>query len=478
MKRAYSRKNLWDAAPAFLKATVGKSLGMLPLSWLLGRRFRERFRFVQESQWWDEEQIRNYQFRELKDLLTLAYEHTEYYRKAFDQVGFHPGDFKDLSDLMGLPTIDKATVREHLHEMLTMPISSPSVDYMSTSGTGGNPLAFYIGRDRSATEFAHLSLSWARAGYRPGMTLAVFRGNIVSPDRSGLYHQYDPLLRQHVYSSFHLTEEQIGRYVEHLHQVRPHFLHAYPSSAFTLSRFMVANNLHFPTSVIGILLESEPVYEYQRDFIAQHFPVRIYSSYGHTEKLVLASECEYSPFYHVWPTYGYCELLDGEGNTVEEGQQGEIVGTGFINRVVPFIRYRTDDFAVHAGNKCTKCNRNHLLLDKLQAHRSQEFLVTKNYRAIVAWTALNMHDDTFDGVMQFQFVQTSAGEADLNVVPSKGPVQYDLRRIRSHLESKLRGQINVTVNVCDKIEPTKSGKKPIVIQKVPGIDKLLQGYEA
>jgi phenylacetate-CoA ligase len=274
-----------------------------------------------------------------------------------------------------------------------------------------------------------------------------------------------------------MNNEQMERYVQHMHAVSPKFLHAYPSSAYTLARFMLNRSISFPPSIKAVLLESEPDYPRQRDFIQKHFSVGVLSSYGHTEKLVLAAQCEYSSLYHVWPTYGYCEILDDRGSNISIGQRGEIVGTGFINEVVPFIRYRTDDFATLVGQSCTKCGRNHLLLDKIRGHRTQEFLVTHNMEGLIAWTALNMHDDTFDGIIKFQFIQDTPGYAELRMVPAPGPKKYDLARIRRHLENKLKGMIDIELTMCDEIPPMKSGKKPIVVQRVTGIEHLFREYE-
>ncbi len=477
MKHAFSRKNLWERSHPLVKTVVGSALAFLPPSLLLGRRFRQWQRFVREAQWWSVEQYRDYQFQRLMKILTLAYERTPFYHEHFRQVGFEPGDFKDLDDLSGLPMIDKETVRQNLQAMMTVPATNLSVDYTTTSGTGGNPLCFYMDSSRHAVEFAHLATSWERVGYHPGDSMAVFRGKPVPLNRSGMYYEYDPLLRHHRYSTFHMTQEQMERYIKHMDTVGPKFIHAYPSAAYTLTRFMSHRSLRFPPSVRAILLESEPDYPYQRDFMQGQFSIRVFSSYGHTEKLVLAAHCEHSSLYHVWPTYGYCEILDERGSPVSIGQRGEIVGTGFINEVVPFIRYRTDDYATVVGQGCAACGRNHLLLDSIRGHRTQEFLVTHDRQAIIAWTALNMHDDTFDGIIRFQFVQDVPGLVELRMVPAGGPARYDLARIRRHLESKLKGMIDVTLTICDQIPPNKSGKKPIVVQRVSGIEHLLREHE-
>jgi phenylacetate-CoA ligase len=478
MKHALSRKNLWEKSPPFLKAVVGRALALVPLSVLLGRRFREWKRFVQEAQWWSIDQYRHYQVQRLKKILTIAYERTEFYRERFRQAGFEPGDFKDIDDLSRLPTIDKETVRQNLQAMTAVHPADLSVDYTTTSGTGGAPLCFYMDSSRHAVEFAHLAASWARVGYRPGDSMAVLRGKPVPLNRAGMYYEYDPLLRHHRYSTFHMTPEQMERYVQHMHAASPKFVHAYPSAAYMLARFMFHRSYRFPHSVKAILLESEPDYPHQTDFIERQFSLRVFSSYGHTEKLVLAAHCENSSLYHVWPTYGYCEILDERGSPVSMGHRGEIVGTGFINEVVPFIRYRTDDYATVVGQGCAQCGRNHLLLDEIRGHRTQEFLVTHDKRTIIAWTALNMHDDTFDGIIRFQFVQDTPGRVELRMVPADGPQKYDLARIGRHLKAKLNGMIDVTLTICDEIPPNKSGKKPIVVQRVTGIEHLLREYEA
>ena len=465
MKKGWSRKNLWDALPWSCKGLLGRALRLAPLPWLLGRGFREQYRFLQDAQWWDEEQARAYQLARLKEILTLAYERTIYYRRSFNEVGFHPGDFKSLNDLTGLPRIDRNIVARHLHEMMTVPVSSPRVDYVTTSGAGGRPLAFYIGAERSAIEFAHLAQSWARAGYQPGMKLAVLRGHVVPPDKNGLHHRFDPLLNYHFYSGFHLNPEQMERYVAHMRRVRPRFLQAYPSSAYILARFVHERGLRFPDSLQAVLLESEPVYAHQREFLVQECGLRVLASYGHTEKLVLANECEHSAHYHVWPTYGYGEVLNPEGRPVPNGEEGEIVGTGFINRVVPFIRYRTDDYAVPLDTHCPACRRAHALWADVRGHRSQEFLVGRD-RNLVTWTALNMHDDTFDGIVEFQFVQDQPGQACLRVVPANGATRYDLKRISEHLGRKLSGQIEVEIQVCDSLEKTRVGKHKFVVQNI------------
>ncbi|MCX5685047.1 MAG: methyltransferase domain-containing protein [Planctomycetota bacterium] len=465
-KKALSRKNLWEAAPAWLRGCLGPALNQLHPWWLLGRKFRRASRLVRHAEHWTATQLEKHQLAELRRVCILACQQTEYYRHLFHEVCFDPAAIAHSSDLRRLPAMDKDTVRKHLLEMCTLSPRSLYVDHVSTGGGSGEPLHFYLDADRSSTEYAHLVVSWGRIGYRLGMPLAVLRGRVVGKDRGGLRHEYDPLLRHHYYSSFHMSDAMIGRYVEHIAGIGPCFMHVYPSTVAALSRFLRRSGTNAPANIRGIIAESEIVYPEQRKMVEEVFGCRYFSCYGHSEKLVMAAECEHSTDYHVWPTYGYFELLDDRGNPVTTpGQCGEIVGTGFISKVMPFIRYRTGDYATYVGDRCEACGRQHTIIRDIHGHRTQEVLIAADGSQI-SWTALNMHDDTFLNVRQFQFYQDTPGRAALRVVPADKFGDEDQRKIQHNLGRKLDGQVIFTVELVDAISLTPRGKAVYVDQRI------------
>jgi phenylacetate-CoA ligase len=466
MRRALSRKNLWEALPRPLRATAGAVLGLLPTSTLLGGRFRRHLRFARQAQGWSADRARAYQLDQLRRVCLLAYERTAFYRRQLDSAGFHPDRLRTLDDLRRIPMIDRRTVLDHGEEMRTVPPGSPGVDRVTTGGTGGEPLAFYMGAGRSAVEFAYLVASWERAGYRLGTPLAVFRGRVVDPDRTGLRHEHDAVLRQHYYSTFHMSERAMQAYLDHVRGIGPCFLHVYPSSADALARFLRRTAAAAPPNIRGIIAESEIVYPPQRALAEEVFGCRYFSCYGHTEKLIAAAECAHSTDYHVWATYGYTELIGDDGDPVTEpGEEGELVGTGFMNPVMPFIRYRTGDRAVYAGDRCAHCGRWSMLLRDIRGHRVQETLVGADGNGI-SWTAMNMHDDTFDNVVRFQFRQDAPGVAVLCIVPGGSFAEADRRRILARLERKLTGQVAVTLELADDIPLSPRGKAIYVDQRI------------
>jgi phenylacetate-CoA ligase len=462
----WSRRDLWERTSTVTRWQAAKVFARVsPQTWL-GHKFRQTLDWVHQSETWSRDQITAYQLQEVQRIITLAHQSSPFYRKVFRGLGFEPGDLRTLEDLSKLPFIDAETVRQHLHALCTARPDPGSADLISTSGTGGRPLRFFIVRDRSAFEYAHLVASWMRAGYQLGMPMAVLRGRVV-PETNGTHYLYDAFLRHHYFSTFQMNDANMARYLSRIEQLGPCYLHVYPSSIAMFARFMQRTRQGPLGNVRGIIAESEIVYPDQRRFVAETLGCRYFSCYGHTEKLVLASECERTPDYHVWPGYGYCELLDANDRPITTpGVRGEIVGTGFINTIVPFIRYRTGDYATYVGDHCAQCGRNHLVLQDIRGHRIHEMLVAAD-GSTIPWTALNMHDATFDHVLQMQFYQEEPGRAILRVVPDDHFNPTAEQCILQTLGKRLGNRLAITIQRVSALPPTTSGKAVYIDQRIP-----------
>lgn len=472
MKISLSRKNIWEKTPYFVKSTVGQFLRKIPPEYFFGKRFKTNQKFIEEAEWWPRQKSLEYQLSEIQRICHLA-GRTPFYKRVFSDSGFDPSKLTSLGELAKLPTMNRTTVNRHLDEMCTMSFKSAGIDYVTTGGTSGVPLRFYIGADRSSVEYPYILLGWKRTGFKLGLPLAVFRGRVVRKNKYGLYHEHDPILNHHYYSNFHMNDSNMAKYLDHISTIGRCFLHVYPSSVACLARFIRRSQVEPPENILGILAESENIYPDQRKLVEEVFKVPYFSSYGHTEKLVAAAECQYSTDYHVWPTYGYFELLDEDGKPVTKpGDRGEIVGTGFINNVVPFIRYRTGDFATYVDNKCALCGREHLIIADIRGHNVQENILAID-GALIPWSAVNMHDDTFDNVLQYQMYQDTPGRGVLKIAPAPAFSAKDSKKIIQNLEKKFRNQFSFEISVVEEIPLSKSGKAIFVDQHIQNIFEII-----
>ena len=114
----------------------------------------------------------------LKLVCGYAYENAPFYRRKWDEAGFHPSKLRSLEDFERVPVVQKRDLRD---AQIRQP---PFGDYLcipenevfhihGTSGTTGQPTAFAVGRaDWRAIANAHARIMWGM-GLRPGDTVCI-----------------------------------------------------------------------------------------------------------------------------------------------------------------------------------------------------------------------------------------------------------------------------------------------------------------
>jgi phenylacetate-CoA ligase len=123
------------------------------------------------------------------------------------------------------------------------------------------------------------------------------------------------------------------------------------------------------------------------------------------------------------------------------------------------------DWATYVGDRCEACGREHPLIRDIRGHRTQEVLIAADGSEI-PWAALNMHDDTFMHVRQFQFMQETLGRAVLRIVPANGFGEDDAKRIHRNLGRKLDRQLAFTIELTEAIPLSPRGKVIYVDQRI------------
>jgi phenylacetate-CoA ligase len=305
---------------------------------------------------------------------------------------------------------------------------------MTTGGSSGVPVSFFLHKGVSRPkEQAYLEATWARVGYCSGDRVAVIRGGVTSSHADGRISTFDATRNWLVLSSYHLTPERLPEYVAELNRFRPQHLHAYPSAALMLMQMDV--RLDF--KLTALLCGSEKLSVEAQRQLEDHFEAPVMHWYGHSERAVLAAQRPGSSALHFWPAYGFVEFgePDADGNR-------EIIATSFHNHVMPLIRYCTGDLW-SPGSQVIG--------------RDYEFLISRTGRRI-SLTAMNMHDDLFDGLLAVQFHQHEPGVVECHLQPTLVWSRGREAGIRAGLLRKLGDDLDLTLRVVDDIEKTAAGK--------------------
>jgi phenylacetate-CoA ligase len=447
---------------------IRRAYGVVPIERRLGEHFTKTRLLLQGAEFWDEEKIADFQLRKLKEIVTFAAKNVPFYEDLYRKHGVDVAEIRTLQDVKLLPSISKEDLRDHLEHFVARGFQTNKLEYMTTGGSTALPVRFYLeGTKSNAIEWAFLYNAWSRVGYQPGVRCVVFRGGFIGSDQNRRYWSFDPLRKELHFSSYHLTNELIPAFLKRARDFHPEFIQAYPSAITIIAKYIKEHELtakDFFPQVKAILCGSENLYPAQRELLEGIFECRIFSWYGHAERVILAPECEVSNSYHIYPQYGLTEVLASDGKDAEPGQVGELVGTGFHNLACPLIRYRTKDLAVPSKDYCA-CGRKCRLLERVEG-RLQELAVTAGGR-LISMTAINMHSGVFDEVKQFQFLQRKLGELELHLVPNDRFDTSSYAKIRKEIEQKLGLDMTLELRIVQHIPLTKSGKSRFLVQELP-----------
>ena len=446
--------NILRRSPNILR----KPLYLIPIEYRLGgSTFIETYNFLKETEKWSKEKLQEYQAKQLQCLLEHAVKHVPFYS------GIKPTSRNPFKNLESFPIIDKETIQQDISKFRANNIPEKATYYVTTGGTSGNPLGFYLDNSTFGKEWAFVTTGWRRVGFTPGDKVVSFRGVEFRGADKGRYWQDNPVYNMLEMSPFHMSEANLQKYVNKIIKFKPKYIHGYPSAVSILANYVKMEANEFPP-IKAVLAISENIYPGQRELIETAFNARLFSFYGMSEKVIMAPECEYDTRYHAFPEYGVTELVDNEGNPVNEGGHGELIGTGFLNYCMPFIRYLTGDYAKLSDKKC-KCGRNHLLLKDLIGRWRQEMVVGMD-GALISIAALNLHSDVMKNVNTFQFKQIEKGEIIVKLVPKEKFDEKDEYIIIKSLRSKVGDNLIITTDIVNKMELTSRGKHKLLVQEL------------
>lgn len=422
--------------------------------WIAGRAYRAMMKQIDSLERASRQEIRSYQERALRTMLRFATDQVPAYRPHRSAVDKYSA-FDALKDF---PPLAKETVQERLRDYLPRDFHRIPHYECTTGGTTGNQLKLYLDDASQAVEMAFMHSQWKRVGYSARSRKATFRGVQFARLADGVYWQANPIYAELQFSPFHMSDQNLAAYVDRLVRFRPEYIHGYPSAISVLATYIAGTGLADSLPPIrAVLLGSEGCLPGQRQHIEQAFRTRAYSWYGHSERVVLAGECEASAAYHHFPNYGILEIIAEDGTEcTREGDIGEVVGTGLLNRSLPLIRYRTGDYATRLAPVCP-CGRCFDRFSDVLGHWGQEMVVGKS-GARMSIAALNMHGPLFESVLRYQYHQRTPGVCELRLMVRPRFSEPDAHRIAKAYRDKVGDELDLSVRIVDNIPLTDRGK--------------------
>ena len=434
----------------------------VPFSMIAGEKYREVYH---RGEWFDQasrEEILAYQERALGRLLRHATMEVPAYFSLKSVVE----KFNPREALSAFPFLEKEEIQKDPDQYLSRNIDSTPCYETTTGGTSGNQLRFHLDDHSQSMETGFMHRQWKRVNYKPRDKKAVFRGVSFDNLKPKVFWQENPIYNEIQFSPFHMSDTNLESYLIEFIRYQPRFVHGYPSAVEIFADYILRNDkTKLLPKVQAVLLGSEGTTNQQRRIIERGLGARVFSWYGLSERVALGGECEKNSSYHLMPDYGYVEIIKEDGSPCyEEGDEGEIIGTNLFNFSMPFIRYKTGDWAKRLPYKC-ECGRNWDRITEVKGRWKKEFVVGLT-GAKISTAALNMHGDLFNSVQRFQYFQDKPGEMVIKIIPKKEFSSDSQDLIESAYKKKVGDELQVKIRIVDDIPLTKRGKVKMLDSRI------------
>lgn len=451
------------ASPQWVKTLVGGLYSSVPLSIRRGRNYSH---FLEEANLIDPDKLRSLSKAKLAFALKWAIETVPAYRKY--QNFLKELDHPDLV-LAELPLISKEDIKHDISSFLSSGIPESKRLKTFTGGSTSNPMMFYLHKGVTRTkEYAFIENFHNRTGLstqRRNVILALRGRSVPTAASGGQLWMYEPIKKHLIVSSDHLERKYMAEYIRAIRLWKPAYIEAFPSALYPLARWLKENPApDVVKNIRGIMLYSENVYGYQMDLFKEVFPCPILKHYGHSERVLMAASIPDDDRCFFWPQYGHMELVDETGARITQpGILGELVGTGFDNQVMSFVRYRTGDMAVMSQNSHHDLLPGYPAVERIEG-RLQEFLVCRDHRLISICTMGAAHFDELAMVEAIQYEQKIPGHFLLKVL-THSPLSKEIcDKITRAVEAKAQGGCTAEVIQVQNIPLTTRGKRQMLIQ--------------
>ena len=419
-------------------------------------------RAMEALQWQTPEEVSQYQLQRLRTFLHDIGSSVPYFAELFSEQDFEPLKLSSLDDFATLPLMGKAEIRANTERLRAT--DARGLARFNTGGSSGEPLVFYLGKERVSHDVAAKRRATRWWGVDIGDPEIVVWGSPIelgAQDRVRLLR--DKLFRTRLLSAFEMSTDNLDRFIADIRAFAPRMLFGYPSSlALIAQRARQTNQALDALGIKVAFVTSERLYDHQRQQIETVFNCPVANGYGGRDAGFIAHECPEGSL-HVTADDIVVEIMRPDGSRAAPGEQGEIVTTHMATRDFPFVRYRTGDVGALGAAPCA-CGRGLPVLTDLQG-RTTDFLVAQD-GTVMHGLALIYVLRELNTVKEFKIIQERLDSIRVQIVPDTGWDAEQEHMVVAGFRERLGSSVSVTVEILPAIELEASGKRRYVISHV------------
>ena len=383
----------------------------------------------------------------LLDLIRHASTNVPYYRRYFQDNGLTLKDFESVEDLRKLPILNKEIISGNTADFLDDRLDPKQLAEFKTSGSTGVKFIFKGTDSMLKKEAAFVTRAYQAHGSKLYEDWSIWIRRYVPEGPGAPLFKADYELRRVYMSAYHLNNRSVHDYVKLINSFKYETISTYPSTAYALACLLEEENLSIPY-VKSIHLASEMLADEWAERIRAVLPgVKVKAHYGQMEKCSFFHQAD-SDFYVDDLEYGVTEFVESDG-------QAKVIGTGFLNRAMPFIRYDIGDRVEVLDAPINE--RGLPSRVKRFIGRSDDIIITPEGNRL---PGVNFYTMMYKipGIKMFQIIQEDFDNITVKIVPNSEWSEKMAETTRKKLSERL-GSMKIHIEECSEIaRSTRTGK--------------------
>lgn len=318
--------------------------------------------------------IRAFQEERLVEELAYLQQYSKYYQRLFQTHKIDVSAIRRIEDLQSIPVTTKTDLQQYNEDFVCVG-KEKIIDYVTTSGTLGDPVTFVLTSDDLDRLSYNEYLSFETAG-------------CTSEDVMQLMTTLDRRFMAGL--AYYMGARELGAGVvrvgngipelqwDTIDRIKPTFCMVVPSFLIKLIEFAEANGIDHNNSClqraicIGEALRNP---DFSLNTLGKTIHDRwdnllLQSTYASTEMQSSFTECKACRGGHLQPELIIVEFLDDDDQPAAEGEAGEVTITTLGVRGMPLLRFKTGDVCYHYTEPCS-CGRNTIRLSSVLGRKGQ-----------------------------------------------------------------------------------------------------------
>lgn len=410
------------------------------------------------------ETIQLFQEKKLKEMLQYLQLHSPYYQRVFKANNIDIQRIHSIEDLKNIPLTEKSELQTFNEDFVCIP-KSKIVDYITTSGTLGDPVTFAMSDNDLERLAYNEAISFQGTGSKTGDIFQLMT-TIDKRFMAGL--AYFLGVRKLGASIIRVGNGIPELQWDTIQRINPDTIVVVPSFILKIIKYAEDNNIDYKNSSVKKAIcigENLREQDFSLNLLGQKikdkWDIELYSTYASTEMSTSFTECIAQQGGHLHPELIICELIDNEGNIVDKGEYGELVITTLGVEAMPLLRYKTGDICRFDDTPCS-CGRN--------TPRISPILGRKNQMIKYKGTTLYPYS-VFDVLNNIDFIENylvyvSTNELGTDDLLVKIGVENPSEELEKEIKDKFRAKLRVAPEIVfDDIDAIRKIQSPEITRK-------------